>query len=316
MFAKVVVGVRDASHAQDAVALARVLAPGAQLHLVHAYPLALGTWSGAEPWHDGLRADAEELLGGIARDAHIDTPGRVLPDLSPARALQLVAEELQADLMVVGSAHPGRSAGSWPAASGAACWRAPHARSPWRRRATRSAVSARSARRTTARPSRRLRCATPRPSRAPPRRAYASFASCRFRAEVVTPMYPFTYANYDWERQGELEADQARSAVERAAAGVAEGTEAEGEVFFGHARDELTSLTMFLDLLVTGSRGWGPARRVLLGGTSDHLVHHAACPVLVVPRPASASDAASRSTAAATGDDSPAPAEKSAPSMA
>ena len=76
MFAKVVVGVRDASHAQDAVALARVLAPGAQLHLVHAYPLALGTWSGAEPWHDGLRADAEELLGGIARDAHIDTPGR------------------------------------------------------------------------------------------------------------------------------------------------------------------------------------------------------------------------------------------------
>jgi nucleotide-binding universal stress UspA family protein len=316
MFAKVVVGVRDASHAQDAVALARVLAPGAQLHLVHAYPLALGTWSGAEPWHDGLRADAEELLGGIARDAHIDTPGRVLPDLSPARALQLVAEELQADLMVVGSAHRGPVgrllAGSVGRSvlAGAPC---PVAVAP-KGDKERGLGTVGAAYDGSPASQAALRDAA----------AIARAAEARLRVirvvpvprEVVTPMYPFTYANYDWERQGELEADQARSAVERAAAGVAEGTEAEGEVFFGHARDELTSLTMFLDLLVTGSRGWGPARRVLLGGTSDHLVHHAACPVLVVPRPASASDAASRSTAAATGDDSPAPAEKSAPSMA
>lgn len=39
------------------------------------------------------------------------------------------------------------------------------------------------------------------------------------------------------------------------------------------------------DLLIAGSRGYGPVPRVLLGSVSTHLAHHAPCPVLVVPRP-------------------------------
>lgn len=39
------------------------------------------------------------------------------------------------------------------------------------------------------------------------------------------------------------------------------------------------------DLLVAGSRGYGPVLRVLLGSVSTHLAHHAPCPVLVAPRP-------------------------------
>ncbi|HXQ89016.1 MAG TPA: universal stress protein, partial [Solirubrobacterales bacterium] len=39
------------------------------------------------------------------------------------------------------------------------------------------------------------------------------------------------------------------------------------------------------DLLVTGSRGYGPVRRVLLGSVSTQLMRRASCPVLVVPRP-------------------------------
>jgi nucleotide-binding universal stress UspA family protein len=39
-----------------------------------------------------------------------------------------------------------------------------------------------------------------------------------------------------------------------------------------------------VDLLVTGSRGYGPLRTVLLGGASRHMVDHAPCPVLVVAR--------------------------------
>jgi nucleotide-binding universal stress UspA family protein len=40
-----------------------------------------------------------------------------------------------------------------------------------------------------------------------------------------------------------------------------------------------------VDLLVAGSRGYGPVARVLLGSVSRQLVRKAPCPVLVVPRP-------------------------------
>jgi nucleotide-binding universal stress UspA family protein len=40
-----------------------------------------------------------------------------------------------------------------------------------------------------------------------------------------------------------------------------------------------------VDLLVIGSRGYGPVARVLLGSVSRKLVDDAPCPVLVVPRP-------------------------------
>ena len=39
-----------------------------------------------------------------------------------------------------------------------------------------------------------------------------------------------------------------------------------------------------LDLLVTGSRGYGPLRAVLVGGVSGRLIRTAQCPVIVVPR--------------------------------
>jgi nucleotide-binding universal stress UspA family protein len=41
------------------------------------------------------------------------------------------------------------------------------------------------------------------------------------------------------------------------------------------------------DLLVAGSRGYGPVLRALLGSVSTQLIHNAPCPVLVVPRPES-----------------------------
>jgi nucleotide-binding universal stress UspA family protein len=41
-----------------------------------------------------------------------------------------------------------------------------------------------------------------------------------------------------------------------------------------------------VDLLVVGSRGYGPLQRVLLGSVSTSLLHSAPCPVMVVPRSA------------------------------
>jgi len=44
-----------------------------------------------------------------------------------------------------------------------------------------------------------------------------------------------------------------------------------------------------LDLMVLGSRGYGPVRTLLLGSVSRAVVRDAACPVVVVPRQADAS---------------------------
>ncbi len=40
-----------------------------------------------------------------------------------------------------------------------------------------------------------------------------------------------------------------------------------------------------VDLLLAGSRRYGPVMRVLLGSVSTQLIHSAPCPVMVVPRP-------------------------------
>ena len=39
---------------------------------------------------------------------------------------------------------------------------------------------------------------------------------------------------------------------------------------------------------MTGSRAYGPLRSVIVGSVSRHLVDHASCPVLVIPRSAEA----------------------------
>ena len=45
-----------------------------------------------------------------------------------------------------------------------------------------------------------------------------------------------------------------------------------------------------VDLLIAGSRGYGPAGRVFLGSVSTQLIHKAPCPILVVPRGAEIDD--------------------------
>jgi nucleotide-binding universal stress UspA family protein len=52
------------------------------------------------------------------------------------------------------------------------------------------------------------------------------------------------------------------------------------------------------DLLVTGSRGYGPLRSVLVGGVSRYLADNAPCPVLVVPRVAERGGSSSVETGA------------------
>lgn len=64
------------------------------------------------------------------------------------------------------------------------------------------------------------------------------------------------------------------------------GTDVEARLLHGAAAPELEKAGADgVDLLVLGSRGYGPVRRVLLGSASGHVARHAPCPVLVTRRP-------------------------------
>lgn len=61
----------------------------------------------------------------------------------------------------------------------------------------------------------------------------------------------------------------------------------EGEAVYGGPREELSHFSGEVDLLIVGSRGYGPWKRMLHGSVSRYLVRHAACPLLVLARSAS-----------------------------
>jgi nucleotide-binding universal stress UspA family protein len=61
------------------------------------------------------------------------------------------------------------------------------------------------------------------------------------------------------------------------------------EVLSGDPADALARASRKLDLLVCGSRGYGPLRAVILGSVSRRLAEDAHCPVVVVPRGVEAS---------------------------
>jgi nucleotide-binding universal stress UspA family protein len=76
-----------------------------------------------------------------------------------------------------------------------------------------------------------------------------------------------------------------QEALDRVLAELPDGVPATGELIYGEVVDELAVVgERGVDLLVCGSRGYGPVRRVLLGTVSSALVRQAAVPVLVVPR--------------------------------
>jgi nucleotide-binding universal stress UspA family protein len=77
---------------------------------------------------------------------------------------------------------------------------------------------------------------------------------------------------------------QAEQAARQALAELAGDVPVEVEGVVGVPAEVLVDLSRRLDLLVCGSRGYGPLRAVLLGSVSAHVVAEAHCPVVVVPR--------------------------------
>lgn len=80
-----------------------------------------------------------------------------------------------------------------------------------------------------------------------------------------------------------LRGDQEKQ-LEEAKASLPDDVEAESVLQDGNPAAVLAAQGVELDLLVLGSRGYGPLRRALLGSVSAEVMEEAPCPVLVVPR--------------------------------
>ena len=81
----------------------------------------------------------------------------------------------------------------------------------------------------------------------------------------------------------EFAADVAE-ALDRERARLASIEGVEGCVVYGDPAEQLAALTAELDLLIVGSRAYGPWGRLINGSTSTYLARRAECPLLVLPR--------------------------------
>lgn len=283
----IVVGIDGSERGRDAVALAARLArdSGAGLALVCAYPDEhLATrFSGGE-YEQMLREWAEASIAAARGDAaDIDAvAGVAVSDRSPARALQEHAAREGAALIVIGSSHRG---GVGRVLAGTTAERLLHgapcpvavAPNGYRERDTgrletiavayRDAPEARAA----------LAAAT----------EMARATGARLRVVEVVDTRWAGAAGGAWPAYeipaGDIEAG-VRGRLAKAVGSLPPDITAEPVVAIGEAAHELVEESAHADLMVVGSRGYGPHRAVLLGSVSGRLVREAACPVLVLPR--------------------------------
>jgi nucleotide-binding universal stress UspA family protein len=125
------------------------------------------------------------------------------------------------------------------------------------------------------------------------RLARATGASLRLVA-VLAPLtgaeagaWPaFGFADIELNRREGLQAE-----LDRAIDELPPDVQARRELLEGAPGHVLEKCSAGCDLMVCGSRGYGPVGSVLLGSVSQHIVHHVKCPLLVIPRVGVAAEA-------------------------
>jgi len=284
MAPKLVAGYDGSERGEDALALAGALAGSLGLEL---------TIATVVPRVEYVTTD-EELLASLAeeRERLASRAGELLGDVeasfefiageSPARGLHELGERLEPAAIVIGSSHHGAvgrvllgSVGS-SLLAGAPCpiAVAPHGYAGGERRLERLGVAVDGSDESDA----ALASAG----------ALAKRLGAKLLVFAVAEPPDFGYlappSVFELETYQRAIEQAIQRVLERAASSLPDGVEAERRLLQGDAGRALAEAAADVDLLIVGSRRYGPVRRVLLGSVSGYLMHHAPCPVLIVPR--------------------------------
>jgi nucleotide-binding universal stress UspA family protein len=289
---RILIGFDGSSHGDDAIALGQVLAQaaGAEAVVAIAYkPVVPKDSSGTESDYQArLRYEAEQELER-ARGLAPELPAEAFRTVrgSAASGLHRLAEELEADAIVVGTSHRGTLGRVWAGSAteqvlhGAPCAVAvapvDYAQLPQERRALRRiGVAYDGSPEAKVALHEAVALAKPTHARVAP-------------ISVVDLRTPTTIA-YGYEKY--VDAVRELAAVELREAGheIAGAADVDLVKLEGEPAQELARASADVDLLVAGSRGYGPVRRVLLGSVSSRLVREAQSPLLLLPRSAIESD--------------------------
>jgi nucleotide-binding universal stress UspA family protein len=284
------IGVDASERSEDAIAFGRRLADvaGATIVVSNAYPYS-DTPSRASnaTYREVLRDDAlgtaQRMRDQLDRVSGGETTIAVVAEPSPAKALHRMAEAERAALVIVGSSHTGRVGRVFP---GSTAERLLHG-SPCA-----VAVVPMDYRTHANDAIRRIGVAYNDTDESRAAVAAAVALARALQAElvvigIVSTEYFTTPAMMGAAGIASLRSDierQVKENVDEVAAGVPDDIAAQGVTATGEAADLLTAQSQNLDLLVMGSRGYGPLHAVVSGGVSGHLVRSAHCPVIVVPR--------------------------------
>ncbi len=279
MFSDVMVGVNTRSGGHDAVALARqLLDDGGRLTLVHVDD------EGAPIFERNLRFGYDaagheattRLLDQERRSAGTSVGLRRISAASAGEGLHRLTDEHGADLLVLGSSSRGRLGRAMlgddtrAALNGASCAVAiaPAGYAELERDLSVIGLAYNGSRESIA------ALATARVL------AATSGAALQACEVVALPSYAYSSAYaLGWAENIDTVVAEAQERLDGL-----EGVE--GRAVYGLAGEELAAFGRDVDLLVVGSRGYGPVRRLIHGSTSNYLLGHARCALLVLTRDA------------------------------
>jgi nucleotide-binding universal stress UspA family protein len=275
MFSHVLIAVDGREGGRDAIALVRGLAaPGTKLTLAHIYTPLLG--KGGAIALPSQRAEAKQLLERERQLAGLEAGLVVRQGVTVGRGLHELAEELESDLLVVGStrhAIVGRvlmGDDTRAAYNGAPC-----------------AIAI--APRGYAQVEHRWAWLGVGYDESP--ESVAALAAARELAgrhgAKVKAVQALSLQDARDDNPHAADCPQtADDVLDRGPGRLDQPPEVIGVATYGGPREELARFGAELDLLIVGSRGYGPLGRIVHGSVSSYLVKHACCPLLVLPRAA------------------------------